>query len=580
MQITLPSVRFLAAAFAACTTLSPTSANALTLGNLVVRSHLGEPLHAQIAVRTGADENIDEACITLPRPVNAPEGIPYLSKARFSVEHATSGQLIRIRSAQIINDPVLKLLLQVSCSGQASLSREFTLLLEPASYASAAPLAEDETPQRKQVENKLAPQPGTAWEIRPGDTLTGIARAVYPTSPAQQHRLEQAIAAANPAVFSGGIKGDLPVGQTLHIPELPAIKRAPLRSRHSPATQAADHETVKKRSPRPAVAASTTTESFQLKLSTGEIDLSASRNITEEDRLKLREKQLLLEADDQVANIMALKNQVKQLESRLSELSLKMSTGMPNATPLPTPQSADKTTLPAQSAKIQPPASMGNFWFGLGLLGVLLGLFLSIRRYRRRNKALEQFALDERYALEEEKIAPAWTAPKPIPAAAKPATEETYYDPSSIFTPPEEKITLTEMDSVVEEADLYLIYGWTDKAINLLQGYIEKHPQEIQPWIMLFDIYRSQSKKEAFDKLAHRFKENVDDEEQWHKVQALGHEFDPQNSLYFIAQQQSEEADNHAATKNQGSIIDQAAQKTEDDFWAHSKTDFKPNLKK
>lgn len=578
MQINPPP--YLAAAIAACATLSMTGANALTLGNLVVRSHLGEPLHAQIAVRTSTDESIDETCITLHRPANAPEDIPYLSRSRFSVAHAPSGQVIRIRSTQIINDPILKVLLQVSCSGQASLSREFTVLLEPANYTSAAPLAEDETPQRKQVEDKSAPQPGTPWEIRPGDTLADIARAVYPNSPAQQHRLEQAIAAANPNIFGGDIKGDLPVGQALNIPELPAIKRASSQSKRStaiPASQSAGYDVPKKRTRQhPA-----TTEIFQLKLSTGEIDLSASRNMTKEDRLKLREKQLLLEADDQVANIMALKNQVKQLESRLSELSLKMSTGMPNATPSPTPQIVHKTMLPAQPpAKPLPASGLNNFWFGLGLIGVLLGLFFTMRRYRRHNRALEQFALDEHYTMEDEKTKSAWVTPKPIPAVAKSTAEETYYDPSSIFTPPDEKITLTEMDSVVEEADLYLIYGWTDKAVDLLQGYIEKHPQEIQPWIMLFDIYRSQGKKEAFDKLAHRFKENIDDEEQWHKVQALGHEFDPKNSLYFSAKQKSEEvktqeADNHPASKNH-----QAAQKPEDDFWAHSKTDSKPKLKK
>jgi Tfp pilus assembly protein FimV len=551
VQIDPPSVRFLAA-FAACTTLSTTGASALTLGNLVVRSHLGEPLHAQIAVRTGADESIDETCITLPRPVSASEAIPYLSRASFSVVQAPGGQVIRIRSAHVINDPVLKLLLQVSCSGQASLSREFTLLLEPASYVSVAPIADDETAQHKQVEDQSVPRPGASWEIRPGDTLTGIARTAYPNSPARQHRLEQAIAAANPNIFSAGIKGDLPVGQTLNIPELPAIKRTAPRTMRS--SVPAGHKASNTRQ-RPAA-----TETFQLKLSTGEIDLSASRNITEDDRLKLREKQLLLEADDQVANIMALKNQVKQLESRLSELSLKMSNDMPNATPSPAPLIVDKATLPGKN---HASPGMGNFWFGVGVLGILLGLFLSVRRYRRRNNALEQFSLEEHDTMENDRPAPAWTAPKAAPVAAHPVPEETYYDPVSIFTPPEENITLTEMDSVVEEADLYLIYGWTDKAVTLLQGYIEKHPQEVQPWIMLLDIYRSQGKKEAFDKLAHRFKENIADEEQWRKVQALGHEFNPKNSLYFSENQQSAEV-----------------KKTEDDFWAHSKTDIKPPPKK
>lgn len=562
--------RYLSAGFASWLVLAPAGANALTLGDLVVGSRLGEPLRAQIAVRTSADESIDEACITLPRPANTLEDLPYLSKAKLSVETSASGQLIRIRSAQVINDPVLKILVQINCSGQANLNREFTVLLEPATYASASPIAEDETPQHKQGEYKHAPQPGTVWEIRPGDTLADIAQAVYPNSPAKRHRLEQAIAAANPDIFNGGIKSDLPVGQRLQIPELPALKHDSASARQLATARQTSHLPSRKHALRVAAA-----ETFQLKLSTGEIDLSASRNITEEDRLKLREKQLLLEADDQVANIMALKNQVKQLESRLSDLSLKISAGM-NNTPQPI-QTVRKATAPA---KPLPASGLHNFWFGLGMLGLLLGLFFTLRRYRRHNSALEQFHLDEHYAVEDEKTELARAAPKPIPVAAKPSTEETYYDPSSIFTPPDEKITLTEMDSVVEEADLYLIYGWTDKAVDLLQGYIEKHLQEIQPWIMLFDIYRSQGAKEAFDKLAHRFKENIGDEDQWHKIQALGREFDTKNSLYFSAKQnageaKTQEAGNHTASKNH-----QAEQKPEDDFWAHSKTDFKPKTKK
>ena len=552
--------RYIAAAFAACAT----GANALTLDNLVVRSHLGEPLHAQIRVRTSADESIDETCVTLPRPATAPEDLPYLSRAHISVAQLPSGQVISIRSTQVINDPVLKILLQVSCSGQTSLSREFTLLLEPASYASAASVAEDETPQHKQVENKSIPQPGAAWEIRPGDTVADIARAVYPNNPAQQHRLEQAIAAANPSIFGGDLKGDLPVGQTLQIPELPVAKRASSRPKQSTAEsgiQSAGHETAQKHSRRRLA----TTETFQLKLSTGEMDLSASRNLTEEDRQKLREKQLLLEADDQVANILALKDQVKALESRLSELSLKMSAGTNNTAPSPTPQIVRKETLPAQPTKPLADSSMRNFWFGLGLLGILLGLFLTIRRHRRHTKAAEQFAVDGDSTMAEEITKPPLVTPKPIPVASRSTTEETDYDPRSIFKPPAENITLTEMDSVVEEADLYLIYGWTDKAIDLLQSHIEKHPQEIQPWIMLFDIYSSQGSKEAFDKLAQRFKENFNDEEQWLKIQALGQVLDSKNKLYESAKQ-----------KSQGD----GGTEPKDDFWAHSKTDFKPNLKK
>jgi hypothetical protein len=91
---------------------------------------------------------------------------------------------------------------------------------------------------------------------------------------------------------------------------------------------------------------------FRLRLSGAEIDVSRSRNITEEQRRELREKQLLMDSDDQVAALLALRNTVKQLESRLNALQLSMS--VTTAAPAAAPATA-KPIAPETIASPQPP---------------------------------------------------------------------------------------------------------------------------------------------------------------------------------------------------------------------------------
>src|SRR6185503_11690997 len=77
-----------------------------------------------------------------------------------------------------------------------------------------------------------------------------------------------------------------------------------------------------------ATAAPRAQPEFVLRLSGGEVDLSRSLGVDERTRAQLRERLQLLDSDDQVAALLALRHSVKQLESRVAELQLKLA-GMP-----------------------------------------------------------------------------------------------------------------------------------------------------------------------------------------------------------------------------------------------------------
>ena len=236
----------------------------------------------------------------------------------------------------------------------------------------------------------MVPSAGS-WTVREGDTLSAMAKGIHPKNRARQQQYLASLRDLNPSL--AGIADDTPLaaGSQLALPDLltlsgilpandaPARRAAPTvvpkqstpprerepkaaavprestaatppaAPRTAPAAVApppARTEPAKSSATKPAPpVASTPTkappvakpppraEGFQLRLSGSEMDLSRSRNITDEQRRQLREKQLMLDADDQVAALLSLRNTVKQLEQRLNEVQLK--------------QAASAATMPA-----------------------------------------------------------------------------------------------------------------------------------------------------------------------------------------------------------------------------------------
>jgi hypothetical protein len=87
-----------------------------------------------------------------------------------------------------------------------------------------------------------------------------------------------------------------------------------------------------------------------LRLSAPEVDLTRSRGIDDATRARIRERQLVLDADDHVAAFLSLRDSVRRLETRVAELQLKLS-GMPSgfpAAPAREPEPAKAAVAPAR----------------------------------------------------------------------------------------------------------------------------------------------------------------------------------------------------------------------------------------
>jgi Tfp pilus assembly protein FimV len=156
------------------------SAAALGLGEINVRSHLGQPLHATVAL-LGAPAEATAACFSLEA---SEDGIAPPPRAQLDIEQSGAQTLLHIRTLQPVNDPVAQFVLVSDC--EVRLRRDYVVLLDPpapvtaavsqdvpaavtptAAAPLAAPAPRASRPQRKTQRAAAATRPSAARAPRP-----------------------------------------------------------------------------------------------------------------------------------------------------------------------------------------------------------------------------------------------------------------------------------------------------------------------------------------------------------------------------------------------------------------------------
>ncbi len=219
--------------------LGTSQAIALDLGQIQVKSALGQPLLAEIPVHPASPAELQNLTVQLASSEEfARAGIVggrTIIPLRFSVANAAGGKVIRITSSEAVQDPYLDLLLEVNSNAGRSV-REFAILLDPPSAAAApapvaaAPTRRLATPARPaQTRQSAAPRAAAAPTAAPavsngqygpverGQTLSSIARSAAPAGVnAQQMML--ALKQANPDAFYRDNINALKSGAILRVP--------------------------------------------------------------------------------------------------------------------------------------------------------------------------------------------------------------------------------------------------------------------------------------------------------------------------------------------------------------------------
>lgn len=101
------------------------SAAAIGLGDISVRSYLGQPLHATVTL-LGTTPKTAADCFSIDA---SPGSIAPPLRAQLSIEQSGGRTLLHIRTPRPVNDPIVEFVLAADC--EARLQRDYVVLLDP-----------------------------------------------------------------------------------------------------------------------------------------------------------------------------------------------------------------------------------------------------------------------------------------------------------------------------------------------------------------------------------------------------------------------------------------------------------------
>ncbi|MCB5195476.1 hypothetical protein LG219_04120 [Deefgea sp. H3-26] len=492
--------------------------HAAMLGDIRVYSALGEKFSASISVAASEEEELSSACFRLVG-LHGGEEQNVLRRAKLVFQQDGAGGRVLIYGLDAWQEPLLNLAVRVKCPGEENrvFQRDYSVLLDPHEYQAAN--KKRHQPITTPINLRTLPRLGAVWWTEEGDTVANIARRYYPNQAQQRAQFVERIFDLNP---------DLPQGSTVRLgnqwrlqlpapiakakaPAAPRIETLPAEARLSlsPASTAVD-------AIESAASATASADEFRLRLSLPTLDLKQKNNLSPAEILRLRERLLSLESDEQAAQMLQLKDQIVQLEQQLNRVNT--------------------TNSPAKgAAKMEDDASFSwQWWLFLGL--TLLAILVVIWRQRLRVTADNSYSalgiatlhgnpttiLAQRtpsHFPHSQTRTSGFATPAPTPA---PEYDNTDWHGVDVVSPA----------SVAEEAQLLLDYGMTAQAIQLLSAEVLDRPHSLALWMKLLEVFAQEQMLEAFQERAVAFRLHFASDSLWQQVQSMGQKIDANNPLY------------------------------------------------
>ncbi len=254
----------------------PLTTEALGLGDIQVRSAMGQKLDAEIEFSALTSSEAESLTIKLAAPESFVQaGVDYspvLRSIRFSLMKKGDRQVIHLSSDLAISDPFLTLLIELNAAGNRTL-RQYSLLLDPPAIAETpvivnapdALVPNSRVPDGKDGDSEIKAGPivqdkaktrapaalkGTASNsekalthiVKRGETLAGIA-AAHREEGVSVDQMLLALQRTNPEAFIGNNIDRLKAGSVLRMPESDAVLAVdPTKARELIRAQRADFQ--------------------------------------------------------------------------------------------------------------------------------------------------------------------------------------------------------------------------------------------------------------------------------------------------------------------------------------------------
>jgi pilus assembly protein FimV len=465
-------------------------AGAVGFGEIILHSRIGEPLRADIPLHLSKGETIDGTCFTLD-PIGNSE-LPVITKGSIKLIQDGGRSRLSISGGPVL-EPIFVIGLRAGCG--ADLRREFVLMPdEPIELAMAAtPAPVTAAPETRAKASNIAERDasGVYSNVEPAPSAPPAPKAKPKPKPASD---------------------DIPP------PPRPKPRPAP----KPPAEKKAAAPEAK--TDRIVLGAPPT------ELRPGEKATAAKGMAPEaEQRIVQLESTLSLlnEEVDRLNKALALTAETLAAQQKLQAAQAAL---QQQNTAAPAPVASVPGPVPA-AAPADSPA--GGNWLELllsALAGgaIAAGLARIFAGQRQRNPEAElplavstyrppapanpptppaiETPVDINLDATDSGKSPQMAAGLDLDTAEKlPAAGEAS-TPADVATPAKSKeISLSEGDSLIELAEIMLSFGRVRGAADTLAQYIEENsPANIQPWLMLLDLYRRSSMPAEFENLAQR----------------------------------------------------------------------------
>lgn len=479
-----------------------TCAGAVGFGDLTLHSRIGESLRAEVPLIGGRGEIIDTACFTLAPLASA--DLPVITGARVRLLRDASGYRLMITGNKPVAEPIFLISLRANCG--IDLQRDYVLMPDlPPSLA--------DTPQTAEARPAAASatKPGSrTWRASEGETLASIAESLAGGDLAQQRRTLSTLRRANPELDA---ETPLPEGASVRLasPKRPGSKTANGAQATRPA-----QPTPRSDAPSPAERAPNAPPSGS-EPAGDRLVLGAAP-----DEVKPGEKGVPARG-----SISEMEERMLKLESTLNSLNQeidKLNTALALTTEALAAQNKLQQAQSAQPAAVAAPpqaSSTQGSWLELlfsALAGgtIAAGLASWLGRKRQPTGQAELPLAISGYRPEIQ-VAP--LAPPPATDSSEPEieienlelsprTETSAVDIllSDFSTPPTDaqaaEVDLNESDAALELAEIMLSFGRIRGAAETLAQYIDENASDnVQPWIMLLDLYRRGDMRNEFEAL-------------------------------------------------------------------------------
>ncbi len=606
--------------------IAPGSALALGLGEIHLRSALNSPLDAEIDITGATTEELSGLnAVLASRDSFARYGLDYpsfLGNVKMQVGRSADGRsVIHVQSSESVTEPFATLLVDVNWA-RGHLVREYTVLVDPPVFtpaatqapaavaapvagasarsstverAPAAPAAPAAPPPSAAPASSAASggaSPGSTYQVRRGDTLSGIASEAYGAAARQRGLV--AIYRANPAAFERNMN-ELRSGAQLQLPTEsdvdaigPAEAAAEVRRQYADWSQARASTGGQLRLVPPqesgAGGAGTGTDTGTGGAGTGSADAAALQQRVNQLEAQLAEQRRLVELRS----------------AELAEMQRKL--GQPvTPTPAPPPEAAPteaappvaQTTPPAAAAQpeaaVTPPAAaptkpqaatrpkpaaaaaggsildwiIDHWYVPLALLAALVAGFFGMRLMRERQSVEFDRSLD--------RLSTAFNEPPPLrPRQSETQTlralpdaqaeaflveesgthEQPRISPTALRAAPPAAVEVEDTVSgdtslplapggigegdPLAEADFHMAYGLYDQAADLIKIAISREPQRRDLKLKLLEVFFVWGNREQFLVTARELATTRDQAlpGEWEKTVIMGRQIAAEDPLF------------------------------------------------